>query len=335
MAENVGKEIKKKIDAALNYTNGNLEVAKKIVAGQYQDLIALKARFKDDSDNFFGLYVLYFSKEIHELVGIQTCVSTSPSIYNHKPFEPWASYENTIAKELNLEHDKNRTDKLYNLLMDNLNNEQVVQIVHFVNGSNFQGLDEIFQGFLKAALESDSITNQIEVEKTNSADFDIKSSFKLNIFKSDAEEEDITFTSPSSDPFAGNVVLSANPVLSPQKGKLISQLEEGDNIKVIISEKTKKAINIATKLDVYSEEGEMQPIIAEVERYNKVGDFHEIHASIAPYILVKLSEETNVKVSVVESAFEDVSSKKSKKNAIIALGAIFVIVLIIIIILSS
>ncbi|MDH4130149.1 MAG: hypothetical protein OEV44_15450, partial [Spirochaetota bacterium] len=97
--------------------------------------------------------------------------------------------------------------------------------------------------------------------------------------------------------------------------------------------KTRKAINIATKLEAYKD-NEMQPIVSEVESYKRTENGHEIYTILAPYILLKINEEEDIKVATVNSLSDVLDEKRSKRGLIIGL-AIFLIVLIVIIAILS
>ncbi len=326
-----GREIKDRIEIATLYCNGDIELAKEVVKGNHQDIIALKARYTDENE-LYGLYIVFIARELRELAGVIIIGSSSPSIYGHKPFEPWKSFEDIIERELSAETNPQRSHSLKDALTAKLSHDdEISSVINLVNGGDFTSLSDYFRHLLEESLGVQPIANQMELENTSSVEYyrNSKSRLPLKSEESEEEEEEDLKFSKSNDPYAGNVVLQGKVILSPAKGKYIKQLLQGDNIKVLITEKTKKAINIASKLNAYTD-GEMIPLIAEIDSYKYVDGFHEVYASIAPYILVKIIEEENVRVSTVVSAYDESKSKRSKLNSMILLFVIIVALLVII-----
>ncbi|MDH5681857.1 MAG: hypothetical protein OEZ36_09730, partial [Spirochaetota bacterium] len=167
------------------------------------------------------------------------------------------------------------------------------------------------------------VSVQLEIEKANSVEFEQMSKAQIPWGSEPSEPEETP--TQSEDPYAGNVILKGKVVLSPVRGKDINTLAKGDNIKVLIDEKTQKAINIASKLEAY-QDGQMKSIVAEVESYQKQGDDHLIYASIAPYILVKILEEENVKVSSVSSAMAAAEENISKTGKLVILALVALVI---------
>ncbi len=331
-----GREIKDRIEIATLYCNGDVELAKEVVKGNHKDVITLKARFTDEKE-LYGLYIVFIARELRELAGIISLGSNSPSIYNHKPFDPWKTFEDIIERELNAEPNQQMSHSLKNALITKLSNgDEISSIINFINSDDFISLSDYFRHLLEESLNVKPIANQMELENTSSVEFYRNSKSRLPIQSEEGqeeEEEDLKF-SKSNDPYAGNIVLQGKVILSPAKGKYVKQLVQGDNIKVLITEKTRKAINIASKLNAYTD-GEMIPVIAEIDSYKYVDGFHEVYASIAPYILVKIIEEENVRVSTVSSAYDEARLKRSKLSSIILLSVIIVALLVIILVILN
>ncbi|HEO65728.1 MAG TPA: hypothetical protein ENI73_07645 [Spirochaetes bacterium] len=331
-----GREIKDRIEIATLYCNGDIELAKEVVKGNHKDVITLKARFTDENE-LYGLYIVFIARELRELAGIISLGSNSPSIYNHKPFDPWKTFEDTIERELNAEPNQQVSHLLKNALITKLSDDnEISSIINFINGDDFTSLSDYFRHLLEESLNVKPIANQMELENTSSVEFYRNSKSRLPIKSEEVQEdeEDLKFSKPN-DPYAGNIILQGKVILSPTKGKYIKQLVQGDNIKILITEKTRKAINIASKLNAYTD-GEMIPIIAEIDSYKYVDGFHEVYDSIAPYILVKIIEEENVRISTVTSAYDEAKLKRSKLGSIILLSVIIVaLIVIILVILNS
>ncbi len=330
------RSFKAKLDIALKYANNDEELAKKIVSGTYQDVTVVKSRFKDKDETLFGLFIIYLSNEFNSLIGAITLAGSSAAIYNHKPFEPWITFEETILRDIEAEPDSIKSDTMLSQFESQFDSNISNNIIQMVKNDQYGELNNFFQQLISDTLTIDGISIQLETERITSVDFEISSRAKLNFEVETQEQEqeqepEQEKTVTIDNEFSGNVILAGKAILSPVKGKFLNQLVKMDYVKVIITEKSEKAINIASKLNVY-EEKEMRPIAGQVEAIKKVGNGTEIYISIAPYILVRVFEEENVKVAIVASLIEEEDDKLSKKNIIIVLTVLLAILIIFVLI---
>ncbi len=323
------------INIAMKYTNGDVELAKNVVRGNFQDILVVKSRFKGTENSNFGNIIIFLATQLNEIVGLNVCTGNSASIYNNKPFDPWKSFEEDLTTNFNSEPDQKSSKQLKEIILSSIESSSNTNFIEVSQKSDYDTVTTFLQNIISENLH-DNILCQVEFEKTNSIIFESTCKSKIITESNDEEVQSGTEEKyiQSSNPFAGNVILIGKAVLSPVRGKDINSIQLGDNIKVLIQEKTQKAINIATKLNAY-ENGEMKSIIAEVESYKKNGSTHEIYASIAPYILVKITEEEDVKVSYVTSVYEEEREKYNNKNYIIGLAIIIVVLVSIVIFLFS
>ncbi len=89
-----------KLKIVEKFCAGDVEMAKKILKGEYTDIIALKGRFKDDEDNFFGLFLVFVSRISQKVIHASTVTSHTVSVFYNKPFESWKVFFDKIDKEI-------------------------------------------------------------------------------------------------------------------------------------------------------------------------------------------------------------------------------------------
>jgi hypothetical protein len=56
------KEYFKRLKQAETHCGGDVELAKKLLAGDYRDAIVFKGRFKDMDDEIYGLFIVIVSR---------------------------------------------------------------------------------------------------------------------------------------------------------------------------------------------------------------------------------------------------------------------------------
>jgi hypothetical protein len=90
----------KKLKIAEKFCAGDTETAKKILNGEFTDIVAIKGRFKDDEENFFGLFLVFISRISRRVIHNSSVISHTASVFYNKPFESWKVFFNKVDKEL-------------------------------------------------------------------------------------------------------------------------------------------------------------------------------------------------------------------------------------------
>ncbi len=89
-----------KLKMAETFCDGDVEMARKILKGEVNDVIVLKGRFKDEDDEVYGLFMTFLGKLNKRVVVSYAVVSGVASLYLHKPFTDWKMFYDKLQKEL-------------------------------------------------------------------------------------------------------------------------------------------------------------------------------------------------------------------------------------------
>ena len=111
----------------------------------------------------------------------------------------------------------------------------------------------------------------------------------------------------------GNRLIGCKLVLSPVRGKYVSQLVPEDVVKVRINDPSPASIKIAEKLGVYFE-GRMKPIECQIHSVIKIDEGNVIYVNIAPNLVGKILEEEEVRVYVDEKTMAKSAGEKANKG---------------------
>ena len=80
----------KKIDMAMKYTNGDIDKAKAMVSGQYQDIIVVKCKFIVYNQDQSGIILGFFNTIEEYISNIDTIIFTSPDFFTKgRVFDDW------------------------------------------------------------------------------------------------------------------------------------------------------------------------------------------------------------------------------------------------------
>jgi hypothetical protein len=127
-----------------------------------------------------------------------------------------------------------------------------------------------------------------------------------------------------------NYVVEGKSIVSPVKGRFLSDIAVGEKMKVLLNGSdgvTKKILNV---LNAYGEDGHPLPIKGRVKEkipYNRGG--YIFYVLVAKGILAKLVEDENVKVLMDTPVVEEDEIKEEGSLAFILLGALLFVLIVI------
>lgn len=322
------------LEIALYYTDYDMDNAKAMVLGEYKDQYALKGVFY--SATLRGAFLIFFNVFRQSSSNIYFALSSASSIDTLDPETPWQDFESTLVEIYNSEKsDPIQTSQILNLLLPSMNFEFNKEIRKYLGSEDVTMVNFRFKKLLEDKLGIQQVQLTLALEALSSLDMELMSisSEKLDLDsikkKRSAGEsklsEIIDFTRKIDDPLEGQdvqLLLNGSLVLSPIKGKNVTDLVEGDEVKVTISEKSQRAVEIGRVFNVYDDKtGTFAPIRGRVFINTRNKNDNEIYVSIAKGIFVKAVEEENVKIAVVVSYGQEKNEDvKKKKDGSILLG---------------
>lgn len=93
------REYFNKLKIVEKFCSGDIETAKKIMKGEFADIVVIKGRFKDGDEENFGLFVVFLSRLSRSVVSTRSVISRTESVFHHKPFDSWKNFLSKIEKE--------------------------------------------------------------------------------------------------------------------------------------------------------------------------------------------------------------------------------------------
>ncbi|MDA3901591.1 MAG: hypothetical protein PF637_13865 [Spirochaetes bacterium] len=332
----------KRYDIALHFTGNDQDKAKRMVSNSYFDLVAVKGAFS--SSSLYGAFIIFFNIDYARVDHTVFVVSPDYQLQSLVIKNDWKTLEKEIlnsrtssaASRINSDFsEKFKKGFSYSLGKDfarYLSKGDMTQIVHMI------------QRFMQESTELKRIEVSAEIQNLSSLQLELDSltsnkiSGKLNSRKDSEEETPEDSSSASSGPVAGQdgvrLVITSTIVLSPIKGKYISNIVEGDKIMVSMVENTPQVIEIAKAFNAYdSTSKKISAIPARVKSVEYVdGVGYKIFALIAKGIVAKIiEEESSIKIAL-DPASVVMNVDDSEKNGIgipVIVGLVTAIVLLI------
>ncbi len=335
----------RKLDIAVHFTHGDTEKAKKMIAGAYRDIFAVKVRFF--SSSLSGAFLIFFHPEYLQIMNIFVLVTSSFSIEDLKTNIDWRTFE----KQLKEIQDEGQFDQVLcnharEEIFHSLDTLSLVEIKKLIDLNDAIALNHKFKKIAESKLGYQQIKISVDVEPTSSLDMEVYSITGKKIDPKDlqkpkSEEQGEGKAEPENpeDVLSGRdikLIVNASLILSPIKGKDVSQLSEGERVKIKLVDKTPKSVQLAKAFNAYDEEsGAFSAITGRIVsiKHDPAGGYR-INAVVAKGIYAKIyEEEENIKVAIDDSGAaalakaQNASSGKISPVWMIATGACVLLLL--------
>lgn len=169
------KDYFKKLKQAEAYCQGDVELAKKLLSGDFKDSLVFKGRFKDVDDKIYGLFIVVINKLFFKILTADAIVSGMASIYRHKPLEEWEVFLSKLEKEKSeAEFDKDLSEQLKNTMRRLLEITGVESIVFMAENNNITELTDQFRSITSDVLAMNNIQLMIDFDYTTSIEISDK-----------------------------------------------------------------------------------------------------------------------------------------------------------------
>lgn len=298
----------KKLKVATDFCNGSVEMAKKMLSGEYKDNLAIKGRFKDSNDSNYGLFFIIINQVINAKIYLNTVTAEYASIWETKPFVDWKTFAAKVQKEVDYDsYNINLTSKLTSMLNKNLNKQNNKKIFELVRVNDIMQLTAFFNKIVSKSLNISSVEATVDFERISSMDvnetlgvsvLDVKSSGNGSGEEDPQEklEKLIREIKDLEKKYQGKII-KAKTEVSPIKGKYIHEIKRNDTISVIINDNIPIAIDIAKKKGVFTV-GQMGAFPADVIVNVKTKNGFMIYAGPVEGAIFKIPEKAGIKINV-------------------------------------
>jgi len=331
-----------KLEKALKITGGNLEKAKNLITGKENDTYALKINFACSDVNKYGLVVIFLNYQTFAMKKIFCVSSKNNQICNEKAHSSWEHFLSTVLEATYSDiNDITSTSQVASNLEREMTPAIMNVICEKISSKDDHSLHIQFEKIISFVFKSLQTDIQINYEKTSSIMVDdVVSASKSQI--ENKSKENITTTKKSSADFIkgdttaikmdqelvaqGNSLIGCKLVLSPIKGKYMSQLIPGDIVKVKIIDKSPRAMAVAEKLGL-TLGGKMTSTDAKIISITKLETGWLIYTIISKNLVGKVVEEEEVKVYTLDE--DDLQKKGKSKNYIVWVLVIILILAIV------
>lgn len=179
MTDNKSKYFFENFNLAEAFCNGDKEKAKKLLNGQFHDIIVIKGRFDSDDEEIYGFFLIFISRIFYSVVLNYTVFTNYTNALMNKPINDWKSFYNKISKVMQEEeHDLIKDKELNQVIRKIISMKTAIGIIEDINNNSIQTITNKFKEIFSKALLKDGIDVDLDYEDTSSLDLNKKWGFK-------------------------------------------------------------------------------------------------------------------------------------------------------------
>lgn len=308
--ENVSEKAKK-IETALKYTNGDMEKAKFMAAGKLQDVVAVKGKFVIPEHNQSGAFVAFINVAQEYIGAVKSVLTKNTATYSRiRIFDDWRSlYKNIQAYETG--SDASNSGGIAEGLLDLMIKRDVFPDVQKMN---LEYLAVAMQDMIKEIFRSEKAKCQVDLEKTSSMDVDLigieimvpdysAPQAQESVYESSEQEMKKIPDTPFRKKLAeleskATFIVEGCCVLSPVKGKPISEISAGERILVSLTAGDPVSEKIIDAYKARDYDGKPMPVVGRVMEIvpNEETKGVILYVLVAKGIYAKIIEEEPVRI---------------------------------------
>ncbi len=316
----------KKIEIALEFAEGDLEKAKKLVSGEIKDIAVIKCRFLEDEVKLFGAFIIFFNLESKLIEKCYSIISFDRALLKATPYSKWSEFESCLIDlQWKGKHLVTQSKELTTNIEAGLTFEYMETFIELLNTKNERKILEILKKIIIQTLNLETIRIDVEIEFINRflMKYDGQKISKTTEKKSEPEQTEKK--NEESYIKEGEILLEGELEISPIKGININNLQPGMEILVKLRGQTPQEKYFINVLNAHDGK-KILPVKATI-RYIDYDDTYGylVIAELGPKIIVKCIEKAQINVMTPEIATKERRSKILRR-LIILLGSLLFLI---------
>jgi len=163
------KEYFKRLKLAEKFCNGDSEIAKQMLNGDFHDMIAVKARFKNHDGEYYGQLLLFINRLTNSITRNYSIISQYASIYQNKPLNHWEIFLDNLEREIeHAEFDEDKTNQINNGIKRFMEITGIKSLIKWIDENDIIEITEKFKEIIDQILDVDDIDIMVDFEGTTS-----------------------------------------------------------------------------------------------------------------------------------------------------------------------
>ena len=302
-----------RFNAAMQYTNGDEDKARRMISGDYTDLKAVKCRFQMENSDIFGAFFIAVKPEENLTLSAYAITFEDHLTYDKiSQRDSWKSFYFNISKIA----ESSVVTEDAELRNHILTSCEGFDIFPDIQASDMPAVSDKLEEIINKFFNLQNALCETEIEMLSSLAL-MESRIpmlKKNETKTSTQED----VRPDIEKEA-DFVMNAKIIVSPVKGKYINDIRPGEIIKLIPLKDDPLSRKIAQAQKAIGENGELLPIRGRLKAKYPSEKGYIIYCIVGKKILAKIIEEENVKIDVDSSSSDKQNNEKSSLSLYIIL----------------
>jgi len=302
-----------RFNAAMQFTNGDEDKARRMISGDYTDLKAVKCRFQMENSDIFGAFIIAVKPEENMTLSAYTITFEDHLTYDKiSQRDSWKTFYFNISKIA----ESSVVTEDAELRNHILTSCEGFDIFPDIQASDIPAVSDKLEEIINKFFNLQNALCETEIEMLSSlALMESKiPMLKKNETKASTQEDARPDIEKEAD-----FVMNAKIIVSPVKGKYINDIRPGEIIKLIPLKDDPLSRKIAQAQKAIGENGELLPIRGRLKAKYPNEKGYIIYCIVGKKILAKIIEEENVKIDVDSSSSDKQNSEKSSLSLYIIL----------------
>ncbi len=290
---------------AIKHTGGDMEKARLMVTGQYDDVTVIKGKFSLPSTGAYGIFLIFLNIATRRLASVNSLVLPD-SAYTDRArlYDHWKLFNADFRSAVRSSGENSTGSfEFSNHLADSLEGYDIYETVY---AWDLDAASDIIAEIVEKYYRAETPQCQIEMEKTSSL------ALELEGVQIEGADDARQGAAPGVDNRFAEIerqaqyIVPGKVIVSPVRGKYINDVRPGENIRVLLTAKDTISVKVAKLLNAYTEEAEILPIKGRVKEKVSQGKFgYIIYALVAKNVMAKIIEEENVKIEMDAATLEE------------------------------
>ncbi|HNU91082.1 MAG TPA: hypothetical protein PKO25_04360 [Spirochaetota bacterium] len=322
----------KLFNIAIKHTGGDMEKARLMVAGQYEDVAVIKGKFSLPAMGKYGVFLIFLNIVTRRLANVNSLVLSDAGFTERtRIFDAWRLFNSDFRSAARSAGDASSGSYEFSAhLADSLDGYDIYTPI---DAWDLDAASDIVSEIIEKFYRGESPQCQIELEKTSSLAMELEGvqiEGKGEVEGAAGGDERLAEIERQAQ-----YVVPGRVIVSPVRGKYINDVRPGDTIRVLLTAKDAISVKVSKLLNAYTEEGEFLPIKGRVKEKIAQGKFgYIIYALVAKNVMAKIIEEENVKIEM-EGGSPESTSDKGDSRLVLYLSLLLGLVVLTLIIIFS
>lgn len=298
---------------ASNFTGGDVDKAKAMVAGHYKDIKVVKGKFAITDADLYGFFLIFLKIDDDTISNISMNIISNPEYFSSCDIEDkWTSCYSKFLK-MKEEIEMAEGDELVSHMAESITG---YDLFSYVKENDTDAIIDIFVENLRKFYSLPNIDCIIKIDESSSIEMIDKGLEIGNIYKEKPKKDnEKEIKLPGSEIESKySYKIDAKVLVSPVKGKYINDIADNEMIRVLPLKDTVLAKKIANAQKAIGDNNEILPLRAKVIKKAALEDGgYVIYALVANNVLAKIIEEENVKIELYNPQITNKNDEKSNK----------------------